>query len=282
MQNYTALIIDIENSKTYDTTKRINLQYFITYYTTQLNQLFCNHISCPLMFSAGDEMQGLFHETTPAVLYFRLLELLLYPVHIRAGIGIGEWTVRIPEGMSTEQDGPAYHNARRAITAVHKKQLQNILICSPQEHEDILSTHLLNAAKTLKQQHSYMQNLVLVISELLYPFVTRNINETKYVYIKNLLNSKFQFSTENFNFQERSVTFEPNIEKELHIHPILIDGSITNVENALSEKNIALNISEILGCSRQNADTLLKRGNANKIRELDYMALQYICLHYGG
>jgi len=41
-------------------------------------------------------------------------------------------------------------------------------------------------------------------------------------------------------------------------------------------KNVSSVISEILGCSRQNVDSILRRGNANKIRELDYMALQYI------
>ena len=41
-------------------------------------------------------------------------------------------------------------------------------------------------------------------------------------------------------------------------------------------KGVSTIISDILGCSRQNVDTILKRGNAYKIRELDYMALQYI------
>lgn len=41
-------------------------------------------------------------------------------------------------------------------------------------------------------------------------------------------------------------------------------------------------ISQILGSTRQNADSIMRRGNANKIRELDFIALQYVEKTYGG
>ena len=41
-------------------------------------------------------------------------------------------------------------------------------------------------------------------------------------------------------------------------------------------------ISGILRCSRQNVDSIMRRGNSNKIRELDYVALQYVKKNYGG
>jgi len=60
------------------------------------------------------------------------------------------------------------------------------------------------------------------------------------------------------------------------LESIYINGDIIEAEEQIMIKNVSSVISEILGCSRQNVDSILRRGNANKIRELDYMALQYI------
>ena len=60
------------------------------------------------------------------------------------------------------------------------------------------------------------------------------------------------------------------------LKPIYIDGMLEEAEKHIVVKNISSTIAEILNCSRQNVDNILKRGNSYKIRELDYMALQYI------
>ena len=52
-------------------------------------------------------------------------------------------------------------------------------------------------------------------------------------------------------------------------------------ESKILKRNISSVISELLGCSRQNVDGLIRRGNSNKIRELDYVALQYLERKYG-
>ena len=41
--------------------------------------------------------------------------MILAPLQIRCGIGVGEWDVKIINGTSSEQDGSSYHNAREAI-----------------------------------------------------------------------------------------------------------------------------------------------------------------------
>ena len=60
------------------------------------------------------------------------------------------------------------------------------------------------------------------------------------------------------------------------VKPIYIDGMLEEAEEHIVVKNITSIIAEILNCSRQNVDNILKRGNSYKVRELDYMALQYI------
>ena len=63
---------------------------------------------------------------------------------------------------------------------------------------------------------------------------------------------------------------------------IYIDGEILDEESVIIKKNTATIIANILQCSRQNVDNIMRRGNANKIRELDYVALQYVETVYGG
>ena len=66
------------------------------------------------------------------------------------------------------------------------------------------------------------------------------------------------------------------------VYPIYIDGEMTDGESTVIKKNTAMIISEILQCSRQNVDSIMRRGNSIKIRELDYVALQYVKKNYGG
>lgn len=140
MRRYVCLIIDIEKSKKYSIDNRNQIQFYMDKYIRSLNMLFSKEFQCEVMFSAGDEVQGLFDNVISALLYFRLLEMLMHPVAIRAGIGIGEWTIKMEPRMSTKQDGPAYHNARRAIEEVHDRQLQNIRIYSEEDDDILLNT----------------------------------------------------------------------------------------------------------------------------------------------
>lgn len=282
MSNYVSIIMDIEKSRTYAIEDRVELQKYMSYCVERLNELFKESIEYDVTFSAGDELQGLFKDTTVAIMYFRLLEMLIKPVKLRAGIGIGEWTIKIENGLSTQQDGPAYHRARLAIEEVYGKSCHNIRICSGKE--DIMANHLINAAITLKRQQIYMQNIVLVIVEFLCPFTKKQM-KVDYEIIKELLELKLHY---NIGRRKQSYSrYKTFLEKEnlhmprcLKLNPILIDGDMREAEECITIKGISMVIADILNCSRQNVDSILKRGNANKIRELDYIALQYIERRY--
>ncbi len=286
MRRYVCLIIDIEKSKKYSIDNRNQIQFYMDKYIRSLNMLFSKEFQCEVMFSAGDEVQGLFDNVISALLYFRLLEMLMHPVAIRAGIGIGEWTIKMEPRMSTKQDGPAYHNARRAIEEVHDRQLQNIRIYS-EEDDDILLNNLINASLVLKQQQIYMQNIVQVLVELIFPFITEYANVDYYGEIRQLIEIKFEYKLGAKNIKTYS---KRNWDKEKFLQfeampdivPIYINGIIDDRESAIIKRNTANIISRILQCSRQNVDSIIRRGNINKIRELDYVALQYAEKIYGG
>ena len=286
MRRYVCLIIDIEKSKKYSIDNRNQIQFYMDKYIRSLNMLFSKEFQCEVMFSAGDEVQGLFDNVISALLYFRLLEMLMHPVAIRAGIGRGEWTIKMEPRMSTKQDGPAYHNARRAIEEVHDRQLQNIRIYS-EEDDDILLNNLINASLVLKQQQIYMQNIVQVLVELIFPFITEYANVDYYGEIRQLIEIKFEYKLGAKNIKTYS---KRNWDKEKFLQfeampdivPIYINGIIDDRESAIIKRNTANIISRILQCSRQNVDSIIRRGNINKIRELDYVALQYAEKIYGG
>ena len=286
MRNYASLIIDIEKSRMYVIDERNEIQNYMSYCVKRLNDLFGENIERSVTFSAGDELQGLFEDATTAILYFRLFEMLMKPVKVRAGIGIGEWTVKVEDGLSTQQDGPAYHKARNAIEEVHKMQLQNVRICSC--GDDTLANHLINSSISLKRQQIYMQNIVLVILELFYPFVTKKMKLTNHDIVNELLSIKFEYKLGTSGYSR--VRAGENLSEKAYMNiyeipmtnPIMIDGKIIEAEDAILIKNTSSVISEILGCSRQNVDSIIRRGNANKIRELDFMALQYVERTYGG
>lgn len=284
MRRYVCLIIDIEKSKKYSIDNRNQIQLYMDKYIRSLNILFSREFQCEVIFSAGDEVQGLFDNVISALLYFRLLEMLMHPVAIRAGIGIGEWTVKMEHRVSTQQDGPAYHNARRAIEEVHDRQLQNIRIYS--EEDNILLNNLINASLVLKQQQIYMQNIVQVLVELIFPFIPKYANVDYYSEVRRLIEIKFEYKLDSKNIKIYS---KRNFDKEKFLQlkampdivPIYINGIIDDKESAIIKRNTANIISRILQCSRQNVDSIIRRGNINKIRELDYVALQYAENIYG-
>lgn len=283
MSNYVSLIIDIEKSRTYGIIERNEIQEYISKYVKGLNNVFKSSLECYVTFSGGDELQGLFDNPVAAIMYFRLLEMFMKPVKLRAGIGIGEWTIRRENRLSTQQDGPVYHRAREAIEEVYGSQFQSIRIVS--ESKDVWENYLINASYILKRQQVDMQNLVQVIVELIYPFITSKMDLSDSDVTIELMEIKFQAISKGIRMVERRSSLLKDREgyiNEILIDPIPIDGVVEDADKILLKRNMSTVISRILGCSRQNVDSIIKRGNVNKIRELDYMALQYIEQKYGG
>lgn len=266
MRNFVSLIIDIEESRGYSVDTRNEIQKYIAECIKKLNIIYQESIEFEVVFSAGDEIQGLFHDITSAFLYLRLFEMMIWPVKIRAGLGIGEWNIKMKNGISTQQDGPAYHRARQAIDEVEKRQTQRFRINSADN--DDFDNYLINASFVLKERQGNMQNIALVITELLYPFEKHKfVNFNKI--IVDLLNMKFDFKL--------VVQSARKPETEFHvIEPIRIDGGNFDAEEVIIKKNMSSNIAKILDCQRQNADMLIKRGNSVVIRSMDYTALQYL------
>ena len=94
-QEYAALIIDLRNSRSYTDSDRFLIQTHMIQVLDFLNKAFSGDILRTVEFSAGDEIQGLFSTGESAYLFYRFFSIWLYPVRIRAGIGIGNWNLQM-------------------------------------------------------------------------------------------------------------------------------------------------------------------------------------------
>lgn len=128
METYAALMIDVQASKKMSSKKREALQYVLSSSICYLNALFNPLLVRDVVFSAGDEVQGLFRDAASAYLYYRAMSQLAVQFKIRGGVGIGEWSTRIEGAPSTVQDGSAYHHARTMIDAAKKSRLYEFMM----------------------------------------------------------------------------------------------------------------------------------------------------------
>lgn len=125
---FAVLMVDIKDSRKLSPKARQSAQEELHAAMECTNAIYDRRIEKPLMFSAGDEIQGLFAEPSDAFLAFRMLTLLCVNISLRGGIGIGSWETRISSDLSTEQDGSAYHDARKAINEAKIEKNDTLLV----------------------------------------------------------------------------------------------------------------------------------------------------------
>lgn len=279
--SYTALIIDIVDSKKLSKNEREHLQLFIKDSLGALNNIFRPSLVFEVIFSAGDEVQGLFKTPSAAYLYLRLLKLILAPLQLRSGLGVGDWDIRIPNGTSTEQDGSAYHNARSAISDAHNKNDSNILLKADHANDIYINT-LINVSSLLENNQSYYQSQILLLIELMIPiFDPDAMDESSFTQTHSLLRSKtkYDFYTQSIKNQPESImnllnniplTFEPFyvFAQENAEYKLILPSTI--------KRGLSTKIAAISQTSRQNIDNVIKTGNIAEIRNLNATALMLI------
>ena len=120
---YLAIIGDIKGSK--KLTNRDNIQINLKETLLRVNKLFANSIASKFTITLGDEFQGLLNCSEPLFSILQEIERVMYPVHIRFGIGIGAIITEIDPDLALGADGPAYYNARIAINYIKQSEKKN-------------------------------------------------------------------------------------------------------------------------------------------------------------
>ena len=277
MEKYYALIIDLKKSRTYSNEYRSNIQNFIKECIGLMNQIFKRSLQFDMIFSGGDEFQGMFSSAEAAFLYYRLLNLLIAPVEMRGGIGVGEWDIRINSNNSTEQDGSTYHNARRAIDNVNDRMGYDLLLYSGRKHDKYVNSEI-NISICLINEQSEAQNELSLLTELMYPIV---FDEAYDVYklesIKQLIDMKNTLPFYSKWRRKKSNRRKPNFIQDIHFvkkidvwDPELHDYFISSG----NVKGLSYQLDEIIGTSRQSIDRSIKAGNIFQIRNASIVALR--------
>lgn len=289
-ENYAALIIDLVDSRGYTTENREHIQKYIIESTTVLNNYFAPDLAHPMDFSAGDEIQGLFFSPQAAYLYYRLFSICMHPFSIRAGIGVGEWTIRIPDKGTTSQDGPAYHCARNAINNADSSKGYPILLFSALPADITINTIIGSAASMISRQ-SARQNQLMLLTEVLSPLFSRVLLErapiNSRIHALDLWESK-----NNFHYNLNRISPETASPIDAMIKNALtvsrLDSSFGNLLPVIAENSCEKNdfyitdgrlrglptaLSNILGISRQAAEKTLLAGNICFSRNMSISAL---------
>ncbi|TXF37557.1 hypothetical protein E4J93_03280 [Collinsella sp. BA40] len=167
MQQCAALMVDIRDSRKMTEARRQGVQDVMGASLAYLNVLFRNDLLREVVFSAGDEVQGLFASAAAAYLYHRSLSLLVVQADLRGGVGCGAWDVQVADAPSTAQDGTTYHHARDAISYAKKSRLYNFAISSGDPSS--LHTVSANYPLLLSAQRTTRQALLARQVELRYP-----------------------------------------------------------------------------------------------------------------
>lgn len=114
---YFAVIGDIIASKKLE--NRFAVQENLKEILEIINKEYESDIASNFTITIGDEFQGLLKKGGRVIEIVDKIKISMQKVDIRFGIGIGEIKTRINK-LSIGADGPAYWNAREAISEIHK------------------------------------------------------------------------------------------------------------------------------------------------------------------
>ncbi len=120
---YIAIIGDIKKSK--KITDRKSVQEKLRRVLEQVNKKYEKDISAKFMITLGDEFQGLLRGGENVLNIIQDIQMKMYPIIIRFGIGVGEITTNINAEMAIGADGPGYYMARSAIESLKQEELKN-------------------------------------------------------------------------------------------------------------------------------------------------------------
>lgn len=137
--NYIAVIGDIKDSKKLD--NRGEIQESLKDALLTVNKLYKNDIAARFVITLGDEFQGLLSNGEHLLDIINYLQQVMYPVHIRFGVGIGEIATKINPKEALGADGPAYYAARIVIEEIKelekkiKRQAPDIVLAKYNEED---------------------------------------------------------------------------------------------------------------------------------------------------
>ena len=262
---YTVLTSDVIESRKIKNRGEVqrDLEIAINY----LNKVYIDNIKTPVEIVFGDSIQGVFSDPSNAFLYLRMLQMLMHPVKLRSGIGIGEVVNYLEGEIASFLDGKAFHRARQAIDKLEKVKTESLCIIG--NDKVMMDYAQLNTYINLYiKQKSWLGpsgTNVSLINEILNPL---SMDLSNYLHndanIYELIERKYYHNlTTRRNYSSRHDHYETikklnfnvlwDSDKILfNIHDVLKSNTYLYQASDFVTRGIQTHISEILGVSRQN------------------------------
>lgn len=261
----TALIIDIRKSRKMTAEARMQAQLRLRDCINALDPVFAPYLQYKLEFSGGDGVEGVFCTAAAAYLYCRLFMLLVYPVSVRCGLGLGTIDVCIDNEKTNAQDGTAFHRARRCLEAGRKESDHSVLFCADNE-QDIIVNALLLCASLLHSQHTAVRHNYQLLFELHSPIV-----------FDDQMAERFKTASPAFLklASEHRKGKNPNPLTDLEAFmPVILNGfDLTSLTVSTRKHGLATAAAKTSGVKPQNVQKIWDRGSAVQIRDIETAAV---------
>lgn len=268
---YAAIMFDVVESRKYY--ERYDVQNVLMKCVDYLNAIYRYAIKKDVVSSAGDEFQGLFLDLQSAFLYIRKLQILIYPIKIRCGIGYGEIKYDVEEWSSSAFDGEAYYLARDAIISIGRKKSNTICFNTKSKYDKYLNV-LCSSDMRIKSMQSQVAHLIEVIADIMLPIVYREEDRQFYEFI--LKNRCRLIEQENWNKVSRRYrnTEILNIDYELlfedrEIYTQKKDTELLFYMDEFWAHGMSTEIARIMSTTRQNIDRYISLGRIKESRTMD-------------
>lgn len=272
MSQQTALIADIIQSRKSE--ERYGIQKKIIQIIDFLNKAFEDKLVKKVEISSGDSFQGLFDSPGTAFLYIRMIQMLIYPTKIRAGIGVGTLDYMDKDYGTNLLDGEAYHNAKNAIDIISASRKEAVYFNIKSSNHVLANSinTMLDMYYKLRQRFGVNSLRISLVNELLNPMsINGEINYLERTSDKEIdlindiiKNSFIRRSVKNINeINALSIL----IVKETEPFKI-IENSNNKGKNASSAdfvlRGIQDDVANVIGTSRQNVQKYYSKGVADE------------------
>lgn len=268
---YAALMFDIVESRHYR--DRYDIQNTLMTTISYLNYLYRDNIKKDVVSSAGDEFQGLFFNLQSAFLYIRKLQLLIYPIKVRCGIGYGDIKYDIPEWTSSAFDGEAYYLAREAIDQLYKKRNNAIFINTGSNYDRYLNI-LCSSSIEIRSRQSQVARWIELLSDILLPIEPINEDIEFYNFILDMRHKIISAEQWNKIYGKSSEIelFRTDFQFLFNIKEEFI-GKETIYSKLLIEEfwehGMTTVLAQAMNTSRQNIDRYVSLGKIKDSRTMD-------------
>lgn len=268
---YAAIMFDVIESRKYY--ERYDVQNVLMNCVDYLNNIFCYAIKKDVVSSAGDEFQGLFLDLQSAFLYIRKLQILIYPIKLRCGIGYGEIKYDVEKWSSSAFDGEAYYLARDAIISVGGKKNNTICFNTNSKYDKYLNVLCLSDMR-LKSMQSQVAHLIELIADVMLPIVGREDDRRFYQFIlenRRRLVEKERWNKVGGRYRDIEIL---NIDYDLLFEK---GGAYTQRKESellfcMDEfwaHGMSTDIARIMNTTRQNIDRYISLGKIKESRTMD-------------